>query len=120
MRGDESDELALTIAEATAAFDAANHAFGRFVTYVVRPSGRMPAAVQQVRELLQEAAITVPEEPTRQAIGEFAGSLRAAQAGLAAFFADPPEGYALEEALPTPEALDEAIEVLQRALESLP
>ena len=105
------------IAEAVAAFDAGNHAFGRFVTYVVRPHGEnVPRAVQVVREALQEAALAVPHEATPAAASEFLIALRAARDVLARFLAAPPAGYRLEEALNAPEAFDEAIAVLEEAL----
>ena len=73
-----------------------------------------------MRELLQDVALSVPEEPNIEAASEFLASLRAAYHGLDGFLADPPKGYALEEAMAAPEALDEAIQVLQAALRSLP
>lgn len=110
------DPLSLAIAEATAAFDAANHAFGRFVTYVVRRGGRaIPPSVQTVREAFQEAAIAVPQESTTAAAAEFLPTLVAAQARLGAFFQSPPD-LALEEARPAEEALAEAIGVLEGIL----
>jgi hypothetical protein len=115
---DSTPPLHDSIADAVAAFDAANHAFGRFVTYAVRPRGDVPARIQAVRELLQEAALAVPQEPTRPAAAEFLIALRAARHGVAGFLASPPAGYPLEEALPATGALDEAIEVLERALRS--
>jgi hypothetical protein len=117
------DEAALeaAIAEAIIAFDAGNHAFGRFVTYVVRPHGEaVPRSVQIVREGLQEAALSVPQSPSVEAAAEFLAALRAARDRLARFLADPPPGYALEEAKAAPAALDEAIEVLAEALTGSP
>jgi hypothetical protein len=112
-------DLDAAIAEAVAAFDAANHAFGRFVTYVVRPRGEaVPTSVRVVREALQEAAISVPQEPSLQAAAAFLDALRLAGARLSAFLADPPGGYALEEAMQAPGALEEAIAVLEAALTS--
>ena len=116
---DEPERLEEAIAEATAAFDAANHAFGRFVTYAVRPRNEpVPAAVQSVRELLQDAALLVPQESSLPAAEEFLAALRTALDGLTRFLAEPPPGYALEEARQTPEALEEAIGVLEGALGS--
>ena len=80
----------------------------------------MPPNVQAVRELLQDAALSVPEEPDAASAQEFLAALRAAYHGLGGFLADPPPSYALEEAMAAPEALDEAIQVLQAALRSLP
>ena len=105
-------DLESAIAEATVAFDAANHAFGRFVTYVVRPRGTIPASVRTVREALQEAALSVPEETTTAAARAFLAALEDAAARLTAFLASPPPGYALEEAHAAPGALEEAIAVL--------
>lgn len=113
------NDLEYAIAEATAAFDAANHAFGRFVTYAVRPHNEaVPPEVQAVRESLQEAAISVPQEATDAAAREFLGALRDAYVAVEQFLADPPGRYVLEEARPTPDALDEAIQALEAALAS--
>jgi hypothetical protein len=110
-------DLAGAVAEAVAAFDAANHAFGRFVTYVVRPHNEpVPPSVRYVREGFQEAAISFPEAPYPAAAREFLAALRACKARLDAFLADPPSGYQVEEAMAAPEALEEAIDVLERAL----
>src|SRR5215211_235808 len=85
-----STALAEAIEDAVAAFDAANQAFGRFVTYTVRPAGGIPERVQRVRELLQEAALAVPQDGTRATAAEFLVALRAARHGLAEFLASPP------------------------------
>jgi hypothetical protein len=115
----ESTDLEDAIAEATAAFDAANHAFGRFVTYAVRPHNEpMPPEVQVVREALQEAAISVPQQPTVEDARSFLDALRVAYIAVDRFLTDPPSRYAVEEARPTPDALDEAIQVLELALRS--
>jgi hypothetical protein len=120
-RPEEGTDLDTVIAEAVAAFDAANHAFGRFVTYVVRPHGEaVPRSVQVVREGLQDAALSVPQTPTVEAAGEFLAALRVAKELLDAFLAAPPAGYALEEAKAAPGALEEAIEVLTAALTPRP
>jgi hypothetical protein len=118
---DEGEELDFAIAEAIAAFDAGNHAFGRFVTYVVRPQNQpIPAEVQAVREALQEVAIAVPQETTTEAATEFLTALRAARESVARFLADPPGGYALEEARESIDTIDEAVQALEGALDSLP
>jgi hypothetical protein len=112
-------DLEDAIAEATAAFDAANHAFGRFVTYAVRPHNEpVPPEIQRVRETLQEAAISVPQQPSVEEAQSFLDALRAAYVAVEHFLSDPPSRYALEEARPTPDALDEAIQVLEGALRS--
>jgi hypothetical protein len=62
-----SDEaLAEAIAVATEAFDAGNHAWGRFLLYVLRPYHGPPPAPDPapLRAALQEAAISVPQHPT--------------------------------------------------------
>ena len=113
------NDLESAIAEATAAFDAANHAFGRFVTYAVRPHNEaVPPEVQAVRESLQEAAISVPQEATVAAAQDFLTALRDAYSAVERFLAASPGEYALEEAGPAPEALDEAIQMLEAALPS--
>ena len=119
MTSGASPDLEDAIAEATAAFDAANHAFGRFVTYAVRPHNEpVPAEIQRVREALQEAAISVPQQPTLEETRVFLDTLRTAYVAVAQFLSDPPGRYAVEEARPTPDALDEAIQVLESALRS--
>ncbi|MGD9894903.1 MAG: hypothetical protein AB7R89_09435 [Dehalococcoidia bacterium] len=114
------DDLNDAITEATAAFDAANHAFGRFVTYAVRPHNQpIPPEVQRVREALQEAAICVPRQPTTDEARAFLDALRAAYDVAEQFLAEPPGRYAVEEVRPAPDALDEAIQVLEAALRSI-
>ena len=113
------DELECAIAEATAAFDAANHAFGRFVTYAVRPRNQaVPPSVEAVREFLQDAALSVPQETSVEAAQDFLTALREALDGLTAFLGEPPHGYALEEARQAPGALEEAVAALEGALDS--
>jgi len=115
----DPEELGYAIEEATAAFDAANHAFGRFVTYVVRPHNEpVPPAVQTVRESLQDGALSVPQDQTEAAAREFLGSLHTALDVVTRFLQQPPPGYALEEAMATPGALEEAIDALQGVLGS--
>jgi hypothetical protein len=106
-------DLESALAEAVAAFDAGNHAFGRFVTYAVRPHGAVPPAVQAVREQLQEAALAVPEVQSLGAARDFLAAVRNALDAVEAFLADPPMGYALEEARGAPEALQEAAAILE-------
>jgi hypothetical protein len=114
-----SGNLEAAIAEAVAAFDAGNHAFGRFVTYAVRPQGEaIPASVQAVREYFQDAALAVPESPSAEAAQAFLAALRRALAVVEEFLTRPPAGYALEEAVAAPGPLREAIDVLSAALES--
>ncbi len=116
----DPEELRYAIEEATAAFDAANHAFGRFVTYAVRPHNEpVPPAVQTVRESLQDAALSVPQEQSEAAAREFLGTLQTALDAVTRFLQQPPAGYALEEAMAAPGALEEAIDVLQRVLGSV-
>jgi hypothetical protein len=71
-----------------------------------------------VREALQEAAISVPQKPTLDEARAFLDALLRASAAVERFLADPPARYAVEEARPAPEALDEAIQVLESALRS--
>jgi hypothetical protein len=119
MTSGASPDLEDAIAEATAAFDAANHAFGRFVTYAVRPHNEpVPSEIQRVREALQEAAISVPQQPTVDEARVFLDALRVSYAAVERFLSDPPSRYAIEEAQPTPDALDEAIQVLEAVLRS--
>lgn len=110
--------LADAVAEAVAAFDAANHAFGRFVTYVVRPRNQpVPPAIQHVREALQDAAVLAPEATTTETAREFLDAVQEAQRRLAGFLAAPPPGYTIiEEVADAPDALAEAITLLSAAL----
>lgn len=110
MRPDDPGGLESALAAAVAAFDAGNHAFGRFVTYAVRPHGGIPPSVQAVRERLQDAALAVPDAPSTDAAREFLTALKTALSAVDAFLADPPVGYALEEACVAPDALREAVE----------
>jgi len=115
----DSGQWDAAIVEAIAAFDAGNHAFGRFVTYEVRRRGStIPPSVQTVRERLQEAALSVPQTGSIDEAIEFLAILLDANAAMRSFLAAPPAGYALEEALGAPEALDEAVAVLSAALSS--
>lgn len=91
------------------------------MTYVVRPHNEpVPPAVQFVREGLQEAAVSFPEQQTAQAAGEFLEALLEAQRRLEAFLAAPPGDYALEEALAAPPALEEAIRFLRLVVREEP
>lgn len=105
------------MAEATLALDAANHAFGRFVTNIVRrQSNAVPAAIQAVREAFQDALLSAPDATTTEGAREMLAALRQAQERITAFLAAPPAGLELAEAIAAPPALEEAIAVLSGAL----
>jgi len=76
----------------------------------------VPAAVQFVREGLQDAAVSVPDQPTIEAVTAFLVALREARARLLRFLVDPPKGYRLEEAMAAPGALEEAVAVLEEVV----
>ncbi len=78
----------------------------------------VPPEVQVVRDALQEAAISVPQQKTIEGAREFLAALEAAQIAVEQFLAGPRGRYAVEEAMAAPDALDEAIQVLRSALGS--
>lgn len=111
------DALAAVVAEATLALDAANHAFGRFVTNIIRrQSNAVPAEVQSVREAFQDALLCAPDATTIEGARDLLAALRLALARLNGFFAAPPAGYELAEAMAAPPALEEAIALLSAVL----
>jgi hypothetical protein len=104
-----------TLREAIAAFDAGNHAWGRFHLYTFRryhdnPPAPGPAAV---RAALQEAVLSVPHSGDEQEIREFRVAVSAALRELEAFIALLPDPLRTSDVLQAPEALAEALELLQ-------
>src|SRR5437870_4925337 len=100
------------IEEAIAAFDAGNHAWGRYRHFVLSAAPhaqRVPT--EAVQSVLQEAAVCVPDAqagdvgPLREAVGAVLAGLRAYVAALPADV----QRSELNEAL---EAFDEAVELL--------
>lgn len=112
--GVTADDLTDALAEATAAFDAGNHAWGRFYLYVLRRyQGEPPAPdAAPVRSALQEAALSVPQEATRAAACEFAAALAAVCGALAVFVDALPETLRTGDAVVAPESFEEALAAL--------
>lgn len=70
------------VEEAIAAFDAGNHAWGRYRHFVLPgAAAALNIPTDAVRSALQEAAISVPDARTGE-IGPFVAALSAAYAGL--------------------------------------
>lgn len=103
------------IAEAMAAFDAGNHAWGRFFVYVLRPYQGIPPAPDPapVRAALQEAALSVPQAVDAAEARAFHDALFAAHRELVAFIARLPEPLRAGDLLLAPDAFREAVERLQ-------
>ena len=111
----EDATLADAIAEATAAFDAGNHAWGRFFVYVLRPYRDIPPApdASLVRAALQEAALSVPQAADAAEARAFHDTLLTAHRELTAFIAGLPESLRTGDLLLAPDAFWEAIERLE-------
>lgn len=102
------------LAEAVAAFDAANHAVGRYTQYVVRPTGRpLPPLLSPLRHALQEAAILVVEMESEDTLPTFYAALLQAHEYLTALLRSPADGFTREELAAAAEALREAIDQLE-------
>jgi hypothetical protein len=97
------------VEEAIAAFDAGNHAFGRYRHFVLSAHPEaLAVSATEVRDALQEAAIGVPDAQAGDATSLVAG-VRATLALLARYRAALPAGVPLLE-------LDEAIGDFEEAL----
>lgn len=109
-----ADALQQAISEATAAFDAGNHAWGRFLLYVLRPyHGRPPAPdPSPVRIALQEAALAVPHTADAADLRAFLDALLIAHREVEAFIAHLPPDLRTGDVLVAPDAFAEAIAVL--------
>src|SRR5262245_34729870 len=103
--------LADAIAESTTAFDAANHAWGRYFLYVLRPYHGDPPAPDPapVRAALQEAAISVPQTADINETRAFADALVAAYRAVESFVAALPEPLRIGDVLTVNEPLGEAL-----------
>jgi hypothetical protein len=99
------------IAESTAAFDAANHAWGRYFLYVLRPYHGDPPAPDPspVRSALQEAAISVPQSADIGEARAFADTLVAAYRAVESFVAALPDPLRTGDVLTVNEPLGEAL-----------
>jgi hypothetical protein len=84
-----AEDLAQAIADAVAAFDAANLTWGQFYQNAWRLRGAAARSqAQPVREALGEAALYVPDLPSVEGLNGFAVSLAAARTQLLRFIAE--------------------------------
>src|SRR5690349_5328812 len=112
MTADEA--LVEAIAAATEAFDAGNHAWGRFLLYVLRPYHGPPTAPDPapLRAALQEAAISVPQHPTTSEARAFINALLIAYREAQTLTEHLPESIRTGDILTVPESFAEAIRAL--------
>ncbi len=105
------DALQEAVTEATAAFDAGNHAWGRFLLYVLRPYRGDPPAPDPspVRAALQEAAVSVPHSTEAAELRAFLDALLAARRAVDAFIGRLPPDLRTGDVLLAPDAFAEAI-----------
>ena len=103
------------LVEATAAFDAGNHAWGRFFLYVLRPyRGDSPAPdPAPVRAALQQAVLLVPHSTDLEEVGAFAAAIVDTRRAVEAFTSTLPAPLRTGDVLLVPDALDEALEWLE-------
>ena len=100
------------IEEAIMAFDAGNHAWGRYRHFVLSAAPRAQrVSTLEVREALQEAAISVPDARTGD-IAPLRAAVRAVLLGLRAYVAALPEEIQRSELNEALEAFDEADQLL--------
>lgn len=105
--------LQAAIADAVAAFDEANLAWGQFYTGSwVKRSLAERAQAQPVREALGEAALSVPQRAERDDALAFAAAVREARLRLRAFLGELPS-------LPEAASLQAVVDTLQAALDTL-
>lgn len=107
--------LGEAIAEAIAAFDAGNHAWGRFYHYVVRraPAGVGVPPVAPVRQALQEAALSVPRHGECEEARQFSAAIGLARQVVEVFVADLPSEQRTGDILLVAEAFREALDALE-------
>jgi len=114
MNGDEA--LNQAIAAAIEAFDAGNHAWGRYLHYVLRPyRAEHPEAPSpaRVRAALREAALTVPHSREREELRAFFNALLVARRPLRHFIAVLPDASRTADLLKAPDAFAEAMTYLE-------
>ena len=79
-------ERAAAVADAIAAFDAANLAWGQFYQHAWRLRPEVERALAQpLREAMGEAALSVPNPPSPEALHDFVQALDMARAQLQQF-----------------------------------
>ena len=108
--------LPAIVEEVTSAFDSANHAWGRYFLYVYRPY-RGPATLPDatpVREALQEAAISIPVSDDPEELKLLAIALHDALTAVRALLAALPADLATGDIVVVPEALEEALSLLDQ------
>lgn len=98
--------------EAIAAFDAGNHAWGRFYHYTLRRAAGPAPDASDVRAALQEAVLAVPHDGHDHQVREFRTAIAAARLAIENFILDAPETLRTGDLLEAPEALTEALELL--------
>jgi hypothetical protein len=102
-----------TIEEAILAFDAGNHAWGRYRLFVLATTPEaMAVSTDAVRDALQEAALSVPDARSGDS-GPFLAAARAAFAALLEYRRALPEGIQLSELNQATFALEETVAVLE-------
>ena len=111
--GDAMDGL---LAEAVAAFDAANHAWGRFWHYTPHPRGDTLSAWSAVRAAFQDAALDVPADVDADSLHAFYDALVAARRESEGLIAELPAEVRSGDILSVPETLGEAIALLDELL----
>ncbi|MER3421186.1 MAG: hypothetical protein C4290_12000 [Chloroflexota bacterium] len=112
----EHDPLGQAIAAAIEAFDAGNHAWGRYLHYVLRPyrseHPEAPSPVR-VRAALREAALSVPHSREREELRAFYNALLLARRALRDFIAALPDPLRTADLLMAPDAFAEAMTYLE-------
>jgi len=82
----DADERATAVADAIAAFDAANLAWGQFYQHAWRLRSEAERALAQpLREAMGEAALSVPDPPSPEALRDFVQALDVAHVQLQQF-----------------------------------
>jgi hypothetical protein len=100
------------VREAIAAFDAGNHAWGRFYLYTARRAANAVPDPSPVRTALQDAVLAVPHEGHDHQVREFRAAIAAAHRVIEAFIIEAPESLRTGDLLQVPEAFAEALELL--------
>lgn len=112
----EDEALEQAIAAAIEAFDAGNHAWGRYLHYVLRPyRAAHPDAPSpaRVRAAMQEAALSVPHSREREELRAFFNALLVARRALRDFIAALPGPLRTADLLMAPDAFAEAMTYLE-------
>jgi hypothetical protein len=113
---DGNDALGQAIAAAIEAFDAGNHAWGRYLHYVLRPyRAEHPDAPSpaRVRAALREAALSVPHSRDPEELRAFFNALLVARRALRDFIAALPDPLRTADLLMAPDAFAEAMTYLE-------